>query len=92
VSHVPVSLDRIDERQREIRADIEEIRAEMSRTRTRLHNLEGFAAAYQDMQQMNRRAEERQYRRVEIRLQVLTIVLGLATILSPLVTVLLLGK
>lgn len=47
-----------------LREDIGEMKAEELRTRTRLHNLEGFAQAYLDTQKANRRAEDRQYRRL----------------------------
>lgn len=45
-------------------ADLADLRTEDNRTRTRLHNLEGFAQAYLETQKVHRRAEERQYRRL----------------------------
>ncbi len=59
-----------------IRSVVNELAAEQQRNRTRLHNLEGFAAAYLDTQRANRRSEDRQYRRLELRLQVLTVVIA----------------
>lgn len=47
-----------------LRGDVSELTAEVSRARTRLHNLEGFAQAYLDTQKANRRQEEQQYRRL----------------------------
>lgn len=44
--------------------DVNAIASEDRRTRKRLHDLEGFAQAYLDVQKTHRRAEERQYRRL----------------------------
>ena len=38
--------------------------AQIERSRTRLHNLEGFAQGVLDIQRENRRKEDLQYRRV----------------------------
>lgn len=81
-----VSNEVLAERIQGVREDVAELTAEMGRTRTRLHNLEGFAAAYLDMQRENRRQEDRQYRRMEVRLQVMTVVLGLAAVVFPLIS------
>jgi hypothetical protein len=75
-----------------IRRDVSELTDEGRRTRTRLHNLEGFAAAYLDVQRTNRRAEDRQYRRLELRLQVLTVVIACAAVVVPIVVAYLHGK
>lgn len=75
-----------------LRHEVSELAEEGKRTRTRLHNLEGFAAAYLDQQRENRRGEERQYRRLELRLQVLTIVVAFAAIVVPLLVALATGK
>ena len=44
--------------------DIAALSAQVERSRTRLHNLEGFAQGVLDIQRENRRKEEAQYRRV----------------------------
>ena len=44
--------------------DIASLSAQVERSRTRLHNLEGFAQGVLDIQRENRRKEEVQYRRV----------------------------
>lgn len=44
--------------------DIAALSAQVERSRTRLHNLEGFAQGVLDIQRENRRREEIQYRRV----------------------------
>ena len=87
-----ISNEVLAERIQGVREDVAELSAEQGRTRTRLHNLEGFAAAYLDMQNENRRQEARQYRRMEVRLQVLTVVLGLAAVIFPVVSLYLSGK
>jgi hypothetical protein len=87
-----VAIARIEERLRELREDVSVLVAESERNRRRLHNLEGFQGAYLDTQKQNRRQEESQYRRLEIRLQVLTLVIALAAVLTPLITILVLGK
>lgn len=85
-------LARLEERIAGIQGDLHEIVAEGQRVRTRLHNLEGFTAAQLDAQRVNRRSEDRQYRRLELRIQVLTFVVGLVAIASPIATALLTGK
>lgn len=49
---------------RDLRGDVQAVSTQMDRTRTRLHNLEGFAQAYLDTQNTNRRQEDSQYRRM----------------------------
>ena len=44
--------------------DIAALSAQVERSRTRLHNLEGFAQGVLDSQRENRRKEEVQYRKV----------------------------
>jgi len=87
-----VSADVLAERLEAIRDKVNELVDEQHRMRTRLHNLEGFAAAYLDQQRANRRGEERQYRRLEVRVQVLAVVVAFASVVSPLVVLLLNGK
>lgn len=84
-----VSNGVLAERLEGVRRDVNELADEVKRNRTRLHNLEGFAAAYLDQQRANRRGEERQYRRLEVRVQVLTLVVGLAAVVSPILVALL---
>lgn len=48
----------------EMGKDIVSLSAQIERSRTRLHNLEGFAQGVLDIQRENRRQEERQYRRI----------------------------
>jgi hypothetical protein len=83
-----VSIEVLAERLEGLRADVAELAAEQQRNRTRLHNLEGFAAAAIDTQRQNRRSEDRQYKRLETRLQVLTIVIAIAAVVVPLLVAL----
>lgn len=71
---------------------VSEFVQEQQRMRARLHNLEGFAAAYLDVQRENRRVEARQYRRLELRLQVLTVVIALAAVVVPVIVAVLTGR
>lgn len=77
------------ERIKGVREDVAEIMLELGRARTRLHNLEGIAQAFVDAQNQARQREERQYRRLELRLQGLAVVLGLATIVVPIIVAIL---
>jgi hypothetical protein len=69
-----------------------ELVAEQLRHRTRLHQLEGICATFVEQQLANRRGEQRQYRRLEVRMQVLTIVVAVAAILAPIVVAVATGK
>lgn len=75
-----------------VREDLGVLAAQMDRTRTRLHNLEGLAGRFMANQQENREREERQYQRLGLRIAVLTLVVGCAAVVVPLVTILLTGK
>lgn len=87
-----VSTDVLAERLEGLRDDVSAIADEQRRTRDRLHNLEGFAAAYLSVQRENRRSEARQYQRLELRLQVLTIVVAVGAIVVPLLVAFATGK
>lgn len=87
-----VKIARLQEQMQGVRDDVTELVEESRRTRTRLHNLEGFAQAYLDTQKANRRLEQRQYRRLESRLHVLTVAIAIAAIIVPIVVAYLHGK
>lgn len=87
-----VSNEVLVERIEGLRDDVSAIAEEQKRARTRLHNLEGFAAAYLSVQRENRRSEARQYRRLELRLQVLTVVIAVAAIFVPIGVAIATGK
>jgi hypothetical protein len=76
----------------DIRGDVSELRQEATEARRRLHKLEGIAGSFVDMQNENRRKEAAQYQKLGLRIQVLTVVVGLAAILAPIATVLIVGK
>lgn len=81
-------IARLEERVAGVREDLAGIVEEAKRTRTRLHNLEGFTQAYLDAQKMNREAERKQYRQLMTRLQILAVVVAVAGIVVPVVVVL----
>lgn len=85
-------IARLEERVNGVRVDMSELVAEQLRHRTRLHNLEGICATFLDQQRENRRGEARQYRRLELRLQVLTVVIAIAAIATPIVIAIVTGK
>lgn len=64
-----------------------ELTRETQRTRQRLHGLEGTAAGVRLMTEEGRRKEQTQYRRLELRLQVLTAVIAAAAVVVPIVVV-----
>ena len=87
-----VSTGVLAERIQGLRRDVSELAEEQQRARVRLHNLEGFAAAYLDTQRENRRQEAQQYRRLELRLQLLTIAIAIAAIAAPIMVAIAIGK
>jgi hypothetical protein len=87
-----VSIEVLAERVAGLRDDVTELVEEEKRARTRLHNLEGFAAAYLDVQRENRRSEAQQYRRLELRLQVLTVAIALVAIAVPILVAIVTGR
>ena len=68
---------------REVRDDVVEIKQETTRTRQRLHSLEGISSSFLSWQKEAREGEKRQYQRLGIRIQVLTVVVGIAAVISP---------
>ena len=66
-----------------IREDVAEIKIESVRTRKRLHSLEGISSAFLSWQKEAREGEKRQYQRLGLRIQVLTVVVGIAAVISP---------
>ena len=85
-------IARLEERVAGVREDMTELVAEQQRHRIRLHNLEGICSAFVDQQRENRRSEANQYRRLELRLQVLTVVIAIAAIATPIVIAIVTGK
>lgn len=66
------------------RDDVAELKAEVLRTRNRLHDLEGMAGVLVAQEKQRSRDTQRNQQRVERRLQVLTVVIAGATLLGPL--------
>lgn len=85
-------IARLEERVAGVREDMTAFVAEQERHRTRLHNLEGICGTFLDQQRENRRMEASQYRRLELRLQVLTVVIAIAAIATPIIIAIVSGK
>jgi hypothetical protein len=64
----------------EIRDDVTEVKKEAERTRDRLHKLEGISSSFLAWQKQARADEAAQYRRLGMRIQVLTVVVGVAAV------------
>lgn len=78
----------LEEAVRGLREDVQAVSAQIDRSRTRLHNLEGFAQAYLDIQKTNRRQEDNQYRRMGNRIALAGVVMAAAMVVLTIVTVL----
>lgn len=70
----------------DLRGDVQTLSAQVERSRTRLHNLEGFAQAYLSVQRENRRQEDRQYRRLAQAIQFGGLVMAVAMFVLAAVT------
>ena len=88
----PVGNDVLAERLNGVRADVQDLGEEQHRMRDRIHKLEGLVQMLVDAQKHNREAEAFQYRRLEIWMKVLTIVIGIAAIAVPIFVAILTGR
>lgn len=84
-------IARLEERVQGVREDLASIVSEQQAMRKRLHDVEGVTAAFLDIQKKARQGEAEQYRRLEVRIQVLTVIVGLAAVLAPVVVAVLAG-
>lgn len=85
-------LATLEEIARDFERDMADLNAEVERHRARLHNLEGIAGTFVNLQKEARRKEEAQYRRLGARIQLLSIVVALAAVVAPIVTALAIGR
>ena len=85
-------LGRNEEAIRNLRDDVRERVDEERRTRERLHKLEGLVATLVDVQKQAKANVDQRQHRIELRLQILTVVIGLAAVLSPIVAIFIAGK
>jgi hypothetical protein len=76
----------------DVRDDVRDIRGEIKLNRERIASLEGVASSFLNWQQDAREGERKQYQRLGFRIQILTVIVGLAAVVSPVVAVLLVGK
>lgn len=77
------------ERLNGVRADVQDLSDEQHRMRDRLHKLEGITQMLVDTQKAGREREERQYRRIEVRMQVLMVIGTVAGVLVPVIVAIL---
>ena len=75
-----------------VRDDVRDVKEEVERARSRLHKLEGISSSFLSWQQEARRSEKEQYRRLGLRIQWLTVTVGIAAVIAPIVSVLLIGR
>lgn len=74
-----------------LRGDVAELVSETQRTRRRLHDLEGVAAALVDVNKQRTRDEERRERKYTRRLNLLMVLAAFAAVASPVVVALIHG-
>ena len=71
----------------ELGKDLAAMSAQIERSRSRLHNLEGFAQGVLDIQRENRRQEARQYRRMANAIQFGGLVMAAALVALGVITI-----
>ena len=81
-----VRLGVVEEQIRGLREDAGEIKTELGRTRDRLHTLEKTTASLVLEGRAKREADRSSQKRLEVRLQILTFVVGVVGIIVPLLT------
>lgn len=77
-------LATIEQVVRDLRGDIAERKHEEERTRKRLHDIEGLLSMMVETTKEQRRGVDVRQRSLEVRMQVLTVVVGLAALIEPL--------
>lgn len=80
----PERLATVEQAIRDIREDIADVRTAARDDHHRLRDVEAAVALMLEAHKEARRAEDKQYRRLELRIQVLTAIVGLAAVVSPL--------
>lgn len=85
-------LATLEEQVRDFERDMGVVTTELGSHRRRLHDLEGIAGTFVNLQKEARRKEAEQYQRLGVRIQILSVVVALAAIVAPIITVIALGK
>jgi uncharacterized protein YlxW (UPF0749 family) len=80
-------IARVEEQIRDMRQDLRDHAQEQQRTRNRIHDLEGAVGMLVDNLKVTRRSEETRYKGLNLRIQVLTLVIGSAGIVTPIFVV-----
>ena len=76
-------IARVEQLLADLKDDVQEMKDETLRTRTRLHDLEGISGVLVEQEKLRRRATQARDRLYLRRLQLLTIVVAVATPLEP---------
>ncbi len=76
-------IARVEEQIRDMRQDLREHAQEQMRTRNRIHDLEGAVGMLVDNLKVTRRSEDLRFKGLNLRIQVLTLVIGAAGIVTP---------
>ena len=80
-----VAIARLQEQLAGIRDDLAELASESGRTRQRLHNLEGLTGALVDAQKQREQETADRQRRLEVRTEVIAVVIALAAFVQPVI-------
>ena len=67
----------------ELRGDVQELKAEEGRTRTRLHGVEGLLSTLVEQEKVRIKVTRESQQKMRGRLQLLTVVVALAALLEP---------
>ena len=71
---------------RDLSEDVQELSAQVERSRGRLHDLEGFAHASLELQKQHRRLEQRQYQKIAQSIQFGSLIMAAAMVCLSVVT------
>lgn len=87
-----VAIARLQEQLAGLREDVQAMTAEQARTRTRLHNVEGLTGALVDAAKQRAQETENRQRRIEVRTEVLAVVVAVAAFIQPFIFLIIQGK
>lgn len=76
-------IARLEERWRDMRQDIADLRQADARTRDRLHQIEGMQGLLVEERKQRTETAAARQKRLEVRIQVLTVVVAIAAVATP---------
>lgn len=76
-------LARVETLLADLKEDMADLKGEGRRTRERLHDLEGVSAMLVDQEKLRREATGDRQRRLEIRMEILAVVVAVVAIVEP---------